>query len=63
MRVAAIHSLSLTVFSDWIAAICGRLSVGPVQLTSESLAGCERLIGDGRPQFLLARSYLATPSG
>ena len=61
MRVAAIHSLSLTVFSDWIAAICGRLSVGPVQLPSESLAGCERLIGEGRAQFLLARSHLATP--
>ena len=47
LRVAAIHSLSLTVFSDWIAAICGRLSLGPVQLAFESLAGCERLIGDG----------------
>jgi DNA-binding transcriptional LysR family regulator len=61
LRVAAIHSPSLTVFSDWIAAICGRLSLGPVQFASESLAGCERLIGDGRAQFLLARSHPATP--
>ena len=35
------------VFSDWIAVICGRLSLGRVQLAFESLAGCERLIGDG----------------
>ena len=53
----------LTAFSEWIAAICGRLSLGPVELASESLAGCERLIGDGRAQFRLARSQPATPSG
>ena len=41
------HSLSLAIFSDWIAVICGRLGLGPVQLAFESLAGCERLIGDG----------------
>jgi hypothetical protein len=41
------HSLSRAIFSDWIAVICGRLSLGPVQLAFESLAGCERLIGDG----------------
>jgi hypothetical protein len=41
------HSLSLAVFSDWIAAICERLSLGPVQLAFESRAGCERLIDDG----------------
>jgi DNA-binding transcriptional LysR family regulator len=35
------------VFSDWIAVICGRLSLGRVQLAFESLAGCERLIDDG----------------
>lgn len=61
LRIAATHSLSLNFFSGWIAAICGRLSLGPVQLSSESLAGCERLMGDGRVQFLLAHSHPATP--
>jgi LysR family transcriptional regulator, hypochlorite-specific transcription factor HypT len=61
LRIAATHSLSLTFFSEWIVGIGGRLSLGPVQLASESLAGCERLMGDGRAQFLLAHSHPATP--
>jgi LysR family transcriptional regulator, hypochlorite-specific transcription factor HypT len=61
LRIAATHSLSLTFFSDWIAAIGGRFSLGPLQLASDSLAGCERLMGDGRVQFLLAHSHPVTP--
>jgi LysR family transcriptional regulator, hypochlorite-specific transcription factor HypT len=61
LRIAATHSLSLTFFSEWIKAVGGRLSLGPVQLSSESLAGCERLMGDGRATFLLAHSHPATP--
>jgi DNA-binding transcriptional LysR family regulator len=61
LRIAATHSLSLTFFSEWITTVGGRLSLGPVQLSSESLAGCERLMGDGRAQFLLAHSHPATP--
>lgn len=61
LRIAATHSLSLTFFSDWIKAIGGSFSFGPLQLASESLAGCERLMGDGRAQFLLAHSHPATP--
>jgi LysR family transcriptional regulator, hypochlorite-specific transcription factor HypT len=61
LRIAATHSLSLTFFSDWIAAVGGRFSLGPVQLSSESLAGCERLMADGRAKFLLAHSHPATP--
>ena len=61
LRIAATHSLSLTFFSEWITAIGGPLSLGPVQLASESLAGCERLMGEGRAQFVLAHSHPATP--
>jgi DNA-binding transcriptional LysR family regulator len=61
LRIAATHSLSLTFFSEWIVAIGGPFSLGPVQLASESLAGCERLMGEGRAQFLLAHSHPATP--
>jgi DNA-binding transcriptional LysR family regulator len=61
LRIAATHSLSLTFFSEWIAAIGGPLSLGPVQLASESLAGCERLMGEGRTQFVLAHSHPAAP--
>lgn len=61
LRIAATHSLSLTFFSDWIVAIGRPLSLGPVQLASESLAGCERLMGDGRAQFLLAHSHPTAP--
>jgi DNA-binding transcriptional LysR family regulator len=61
LRIAATHSLSLTFFSEWIAAIGGPFSLGPVQLASESLAGCERLMREGRVQFLLAHSHPATP--
>ncbi len=61
LRIAATHSLSLTFFSKWIVAIGGPFSLGPVQLASESLAGCERLMGEGRAGFLLAYSHPATP--
>jgi DNA-binding transcriptional LysR family regulator len=61
LRIAATHSLSLTFFSEWIVAIGGPFSLGPVQLASESLAGCERLMGEGRTQFVLAHSHPATP--
>jgi DNA-binding transcriptional LysR family regulator len=61
LRIAATHSLSLTFFSDWIAAIGGSSSLRPVQFASESLAGCERLMGDGRTQFLFAHSHPAAP--
>jgi DNA-binding transcriptional LysR family regulator len=61
LRIAATHSLSLTFFSEWIVAIGGPFSLGPVQLASESLAGCERLMGEGRAQFVLAHSHPATP--
>ncbi len=61
LRIAATHSLSLTFFSDWIVAIGGPFSLAPLQLASESLAGCERLMGEGRSQFLLAHSHPAIP--
>lgn len=61
LRIAATHSLSLTFFSEWMVAIGGPLSLGPVQLASESLAGCERLMGEGQVQFVLAHSHPATP--
>jgi LysR family transcriptional regulator, hypochlorite-specific transcription factor HypT len=61
LRIAATHSLSLTFFSDWIARIGAGLSLGRLQLASESLASCERLMGDGRAQFLLTHSHPTTP--
>jgi LysR family transcriptional regulator, hypochlorite-specific transcription factor HypT len=61
LRIAATHSLSLTFFSEWLVAIGGPLSLGPVQLASESLAGCERLMEEGQAQFVLAHSHPATP--
>ena len=61
LRIAATHSLSLTFFSEWMMAIGRPLSLGPVQLASESLAGCERLMGEGQAQFVLAHSHPATP--
>jgi LysR family transcriptional regulator, hypochlorite-specific transcription factor HypT len=61
LRIAATHSLSLTFFSDWMKAIGGSFSFGPLELASESLAGCERLMSDGRAQFLLAHNHPATP--
>jgi LysR family transcriptional regulator, hypochlorite-specific transcription factor HypT len=60
LRIAATHSLSLTFFSQWIDLI-GPFNLAPVELASESLAGCERLMSEGRVQFLLAHSHPATP--
>ena len=63
MRVAAIH---IAVPHCLLRLDRGDLRAAQrwtVQLTSESLAGCERLIGDGRAQFRLARSQPAPPSG
>ena len=61
LRIAATHSLSLTFFARWIEAIGERLSLGAAQLASDSLTGCERLLIEGRTQFLLAHSHPGTP--
>ena len=61
LRIAATHSLSLFFFTGWIEAIGERISLGPTELASESLTGCERLLVEGQTQFLLAHSRPETP--
>ncbi len=60
LRFAATHALALTFFPEWLRGLEAKdpLSV-PVQLTADTMAACERLMGEGRVQFLLCHDHPA----
>lgn len=58
LRFAATHALSLTFFPTWLRSL---ESVAPmlstVQLTADNMVACERLMVEGRSQFLLCHHH------
>lgn len=59
LRFAATHSLSLTFFPAWIQAIGAQLELGPINLVSESMTACERVMLEGDAQFMLCHCHAA----
>jgi DNA-binding transcriptional LysR family regulator len=60
---ASTHSLSLTFFPPWLRALeCREPLMSSIQLTADSMQGCERLMADGRAQFLLCHHHRAASS-
>jgi DNA-binding transcriptional LysR family regulator len=63
LRFAATHALSLTFFSPWLRALEGDTPLmSPIQLTADSMQGCEKLMIDGHAQFLLCHHHRAASS-
>ena len=58
---AATHVLSFTFFPSWLRGLETGQPLGPVQLVSDSLSACERLMLEGRAQFLLCHHHAAAP--
>ncbi|MFG6667246.1 LysR family transcriptional regulator [Halomonas sp. HNIBRBA4712] len=53
LQFAATHSLSFTFFPRWIRRIDAS-PVASIQLHSDTMAGCERLLIEGKAHFLLS---------
>lgn len=60
---ASTHSLSLTFFPPWLRALESQQALmSSIQLTADSMQGCERLMIDGLAQFLLCHVHPAASS-
>jgi DNA-binding transcriptional LysR family regulator len=63
LRLAATHVLSLTFFPSWLRAIeASAPTRATVQLTADNMVACERLMVEGRAQFLLCHHHPAATS-
>lgn len=57
---ASTHALSMTFFPPWLRRIENEEPLmTSVQLTADSMAGCERMMIDGKAQFLLCHHHPA----
>lgn len=61
LRFAATHALSLSFFPGWLRALEPALTLGPVQLVSDTFQACEALMQERRVQFLLCHHHAAVP--
>ncbi|WP_158810996.1 LysR family transcriptional regulator [Beijerinckia sp. L45] len=60
LRLAATHVLSLTFFPTWLRALEATAPTeATVQLTADNMVACERLMVEGRAQFLLCHNHPA----
>jgi len=63
LRFAATHTLALTFFPAWLRTLESRGPLGPVRLSADSMASCERIMLLGQAQFLLCHHHPAAPAG
>jgi LysR family transcriptional regulator, hypochlorite-specific transcription factor HypT len=61
LTFAATHALSLTFFPAWLRSLEATEPLGPIRLVSDSMAACERILSEGRAQFLLCHHHAAAP--
>jgi LysR family transcriptional regulator, hypochlorite-specific transcription factor HypT len=60
LRFASTHVLSLTFFPSWLRQIeLDDLTNATVELTADNMVACERLMVEGRSQFLLCHHHEA----
>lgn len=63
LRFASTHALSLTFFPSWFRRIeLDEPTNAAVSLTADSMATCERLMTEGRVQFLLCHHHDDVPT-
>ncbi|SNB77628.1 DNA-binding transcriptional regulator, LysR family [Arboricoccus pini] len=61
LAIAATHALSFTFFPSWIRAWAPLDRLGSVNLVSDTMAACERILAAGEVDFLLCHYHQATP--
>ncbi|MBB3590500.1 DNA-binding transcriptional LysR family regulator [Rhizobium sp. BK529] len=54
---AATHALSFIFFPGWIQALGHEASTMPIRLLSDNMNECERIMTEGRAQFLLCHDH------
>lgn len=59
LRFAATHALSLSFFPSWLLGLESRLTLGAIQMASDSLQACEDAMLQDRAQFLLCHGHPA----
>ncbi|WP_090708787.1 MULTISPECIES: LysR family transcriptional regulator [unclassified Beijerinckia] len=57
LTFAATHALSFIFFPDWVRQIGGDALAIPMRLLSDNMNECERLMREGRAQFLLCHYH------
>lgn len=57
LRMACTHALSVTFWPRWIRSLETRITLGPTQLRSDVLEGCESLMSQGKVQFVLSHAH------
>ncbi len=57
LAIAATHALSFTFFPSWIRAHAPLESLGTVNLVSDTMAACERILLAGEADFLLCHHH------
>lgn len=62
LHFAATHSLSYTFFPQWIGRFKNMAAPGDIYLLSDTMAGCEQALAQGKAQFLLCHYHPAAPS-
>ena len=63
LRFAATHALSLTFFPNWLRQLeKDEPAMVTVELTADHMVACERLMIEGRAQFLLCHHHGAVPT-
>ncbi len=61
LKFAATHVLSWTFFPRWLHSLEGRMRVGPVQLISDTMRGCEAVMRQGQAQYLICHYHPGVP--
>ena len=57
LTFASTHALSFSFFPAWFKALPSPASSAPVHLLADNMKACERMISDGRAQFLLCHAH------
>jgi DNA-binding transcriptional LysR family regulator len=59
LRFAATSALALTFFPDWLRRLGPAVSPAAIRLIADNMQGCERIMLQGRAQFLLCHHHPA----
>jgi len=57
LNIAATHALSFTFIPEWLRGQNARITLGPLNLVSDSMLACESLMQKGDADFLIAYSH------
>jgi LysR family transcriptional regulator, hypochlorite-specific transcription factor HypT len=63
LSIAATHALSFTFFPGWIRSFSPLETLGTLNLISDTMAACERILLAGDADFLLCHSRADVPTG